>query len=367
MTHSSPSWRRLLAGVLLVSACGGGAAADPATLPAVTVQPENVAVAGERELITGPLLSGTLAAVRQATLQTEVAGTVTEVLVDPGQPVRAGQALVRLDTAAIAEAARSASSLLRSTEQAAVVARRNAERSERLARAGAISERDLEQATWNALNAEASVADAEARLAQARKQLENTVIRAPFGGIVSERAVRTGDIVQAGTEAVSVVDLSSLELEASVPVDALGQLHVGTPVLFRITGSGGAILEGRVTRINPVVDQATGQVRVTVAMPNQERGLVAGLFAEGRAATERRATLAIPRTAVDVRGAAPVVRRLRGGIVEIVAVVPGIRDEFADLVEVREGLAAGDTVLTAGAAGIPAGTVVVISREAARE
>ena len=355
----------LLGLALLTAGCSGesDAAARTAERTAVSVAPENVAVAQLQELAAGPALSGSLVPERQAALRAEVGGMVVEVRAEPGQRVATGQVLVRLDNAAQADAAQSARSAVRTAREALTVAQRNAERSERLAQAGALADRDLELARWNAMSAEATLADAEARLTLAERLLQKTTIRAPFAGIVSEREVRTGDVVQLGAELATVVDLRSLRLEANVPVSALGAMKVGTTVDFSVAGYDRESFQGKVWLINPVVDPATGQVRVIADIPNLGERLVAGLFAEGRVATERRSALAVPLAAVDLRGPTPLVRRLRLGLVELVAVELGIQDEARELVEIKSGLTPGDTVLAGGATGIAAGTPVVIKKE----
>ena len=159
---------------------GGTTSSAPVEVPSVALQPDNIAVATERELSNGPSVSGTLTAEREATLRAEVAGAVTQTLAEQGQAVKAGQVLIKLDDSAIRDGVLSARSAARTANEALVVARRNAERSERLAQAGALAERDLEQARWSVMNAEAGLADANARLASASKQLEKTTLRAPF-------------------------------------------------------------------------------------------------------------------------------------------------------------------------------------------
>lgn len=352
--------------VLLGSALAGcGPGADAANgdhdRSAVAVDREQIAVAAVESLAAGPTLSGRLVPERQANLRAEVAGTVVRINVEEGQRVVAGQVLVRLDDAALVDAELSARSAVRTATEALAVARRNAERAARLAGVGALAERDLEQARWNVTNAEATLADADARHALTRKQLQKTVIRAPFTGAISERPASAGDVVQTGNPLVSVVDLRTVRLEATVPVSALEALEVGDVVT--LTGTGVGPIEGRVRLINPVVDPATSQVRVIISLPNLKGRLVGGLFAEGRVATERRSALAVPIPAVDVRGASPSVRRIRDGVVELIAVELGIRDEARNLVEIRSGLAPGDTVLVSGSTGILPGTPVVVRKE----
>ena len=239
-----------------------------------------------------------------------------------------------------------------------MVAKRNAERAEKLADGGAMSERDLEQARWSATSAEAGMADAKARLSTAERQLGYTELRAPIAGVVSERHVNPGDVVSTGNPLFTVVDPSSLRLEAQVPVSALGSLQVGTLVPFVVDGYGARSFEGRVTRINPAVDPASRQVRITVALPNESGRLVAGLFAQGRAAVETRSGVVVPVSAVNREGVRATVTRLSGGTVNRVEVELGLEDPALELVEITGGLAAGDTVVTGAARSIQPGTRV---------
>ncbi len=365
MLHRSPRTSAGWALVLLAAgvACGAPApAADPEGAQ-VSVRLEDLVVARAESLSAGPLISGSLMPDRQATLRAEVPGTVVEVLVEPGQSVRAGQLLARLDDVALAEAAVSARAALRTATEVLAVARRNADRNTRLAAAGAIADRDREQAEVAAMNAEAGLAEATSRLRAAEKQLQKTRFSAPFSGVVSDRAVRAGDVVQSGNPVLTVVDPSALRLEATVPVSALGAVKVGTRATFGVTGAGDRVFQGVVRRVNPVVDQNTGQVRITILVPNGDGQLVGGLFAQGTAAATTRTTLAVPLAALDLRGVSPTVRRIRGGIVESVAVELGLRDESRELIEITKGVAPGDTLLVGGAVGLAIGTRVVVTKE----
>jgi RND family efflux transporter MFP subunit len=253
-------------------------------------------------------------------------------------------------------------SAVRSAESALENAKRNQERASRLAQAGALPERDLETAQLNATSAEGALADAQARLALAGKQLANTVVRAPISGAISERAVDPGDVVQVGAALFTLVDLSSLRLEATVPVEEIDRLKVGAPVEFSVSGYDRPF-SGRIERINPAVDPATRQVRIYVVIPNAGQSLVSGLYAQGRVATDARKTIAVPASAVDRRGTAPMIHRLKGGKIEVVPVRLGVRDEATELVEIHSGVSAGDTVLLGSAQGVTEGAAVRISDE----
>ena len=320
---------------------------------------ENITVAEQRELQVGPAISGTLAAERSANLRAEVGGAVVEVRAEPGEVVNAGSTLIRIDDTGLRDSYQSAHSAVKTSEMNVDIARRNAERATTLTDAGAISERDKETAVWNQSSAESQLEDARARLVTAEKQLSKTIIRAPFRGVVSERPANLGDVVQSGTALVSVVDPASLKFEGTIPSDALAGIAVGTPVQFTVTGTAD-LISGKVSRINPTVDPATRQVRLTVAVPNSAGRLLAGLFAEGRVATASRESVVVPNGAVDRRGIKPYVMRVKQGRVEKIEVELGLIDQALEQIEVRSGLAAGDTLLLGGARGLAPGTAVKV-------
>jgi RND family efflux transporter MFP subunit len=309
-------------------------------------------------LRVGPLLSGSLAPVREAEVRAEITGTVVQSLVDNGQAVQKGQLLARIDDTAIRDQWLSARSMVTAAENAAAVARRDEERTQRLAEAGAVADRDLDAARQARITATAQLEDARARLSQAQRQLDNTQIRAPFAGLVSERAASAGDVVQPGSEMFTIVDPSSMRLEASVPSEALTALRIGDPVEFKVNAYPDRSFTGRVERINPTADPATRQVRIYVAIPNTGGRLVAGLFAEGRVATDSREALIVPENAVDARSVRPTAMRVKNGRAERVELELGLEDEAGERIEVRAGLSAGDTVLLGAALGVTPGSQV---------
>lgn len=352
----------LMAG-LAVAGCGGSEAesATPSTPAGVGIGPENITLVTEAELSSGPAISGALAPEREATVRAQVPGAVMKVEVDQGSRVAAGTVLAQIDDRTLRDAFLSARSGFTTAQSASERAKRDLERSERLSQAGAIAERDLEQARLANTLAQSQLADAQARLTMAQKQLDDTQIRAPFAGVVSMRSVSEGDVVQPGTALFGVVDPRSMRLEASVPAAQLEQVKAGAPVSFTVSGYPGRSFGGRVSRISPSVDRSTGQVRIVVAVPNAGNDLVAGLFADGRVAAERRKGMTAPYAAVDLRGLKPTVLRLRGGVAERVEVTLGVRDEDQERYEVLSGVAAGDTLLTGAAQGITPGTAVRVS------
>jgi membrane fusion protein, multidrug efflux system len=352
----------LAAGTLSVSACKkGDAEATPAKAETMLVGPENVTVVRSEQIRSGPAISGSLSPERSATIRAEMSGAVVQTYAEAGQRVSRGQALAQIDAAVLRDQALSARSAVTTAQSSYDIARREVQRSEELSKAGAIAERDLERARNALLSSQAQLATARAQLANVSKQLDKASVQAPFAGIVAQRQVNAGDVVSPGTALFTVVDPGSMQLEASVPAEALSQVRVGMPVEFSVNGYPNRTFTGRITRVNPVADPSTRQVHITAAIPNAGNTLVGRLFAEGRVSTESRTAPMLAQAAVDERGLRPTVVRLRGGRIEKAEVTLGIRDAAAETVEITGGIAPGDTVLLGAARGISPGTPVKVS------
>jgi RND family efflux transporter MFP subunit len=351
----------LVAAAFASGACNKPKAPADSTAAAVQmIGPDNIAVAKSDTLRSGPPISGTLIADREARIRAEVSGAVLQTYVDAGQRVTEGMSLARIDDGVLQDAALSARSAVAQTTVGAQQAEREFKRATTLNKAGAISDRDVEAAERANLAAQAALLDSKSRLATAEKNLKNATVRAPFAGIVAEKSVSPGDIVSPGAALFTIIDPRSLKVEASVPTSALADVHVGSPVLFTVNGSDRQ-LEGKVTRVNPMVDAQTKQVKVLATVPNAQNALVAGLFVQGRVAADKRVGILVPEKAVDQTGIVPVVMRLKGGKVERVEVTLGLRDDGAETFEVKTGLAGGDTVLLGAARGISVGSSVAVS------
>jgi RND family efflux transporter MFP subunit len=348
---------------LMLVACGGGAEASADAPTPVTVQigPEAMTVASTTVLSTGPILSGTLVAERTAQIRAEVPGSVVQVFHDPGARIAQGASLAKIDDRAINDLYLSAKSGLTAAQNGADIAARELSRAEKLVAAGAIAERELENVRRGDLTARTMLDDAKARLASAQKQLDATNVLAPYAGIVAERMVNPGDIVAPGSPLFTVVDPATMRLEAAVPAEQLSQVRVGAAVRFSVTGYPGRTFEGRVSNVNPSADPQTRQVRLFVRIPNAGNQLVAGLFAEGRVASDSRETLTVPELAVDMRGLTPSVLRLKNGRTEKVEVTLGARDEQMERYEVTAGITAGDTLLVGPALGISPNTPLKVT------
>ncbi|HET7585100.1 MAG TPA: efflux RND transporter periplasmic adaptor subunit [Gemmatimonadaceae bacterium] len=353
----------LVLSLVSLAACRGGEDASAAqTPPVVTVGLESIAIVDSARITTGPSISGSLQAERTATVRAEVGGPVLQTYAEQGQRVSRGTLLARIDDAALREDVISARAALQSAEQAATVAQRNEERTATLVQAGALAERDLETARTTSASADAQVAAARARLQLAQDQLSKTTVRAPFDGVVSERQVSGGDVVQPGAALYTVIDPSTMRLEASVPAEQLGAVHLRDTVAFDVNGYPDRTFTGTITRVSPAADPTTRQVQLIISIPNRgDVPLVAGLFADGRVASTTHVGLIAPANAVDLRGLRPTVTRLRDGKAQRTEVQLGIQNDADEMVEITAGVARGDTLLLGAAEGISTGTPVRVA------
>jgi membrane fusion protein (multidrug efflux system) len=357
----APLLRLALGATSVLAACGKTADVASSAIPEQIIGPELVALVAQTTITSGPSISGSLVADKTASIRAEVGGRVTAVLVEPGAHVSKDTPLARVDDNAVRETMLGAKSGVTQAQLGADIAKRDQDRAERLLAAGAVAENAVENARRGNLAAQAALEDAKARLANAQRNLDNTTLKAPYDGIVSERQVNAGDIVAPGAPMFTIVDPSTMRLEGSVPADQLGAVRLGANIKFGVTGYPRKSFVGTISNIYPSADPQTKQVRLYARIPNAGSGLVAGLFASGRVASTSHSALAIPMNAVDQRGLKPSVLRLKGGKAEKVEISLGVRDDETENVEVLTGLARGDTVLVGRAQGITVGAPVKVN------
>ncbi len=317
------------------------------------------------QLRSGPALSGTLQPEQQANVRVEVGGTVLETYAEAGQHVEHGQTLARIDDATLQEAVLSAQAATTTAQNTVDLDKKQVDRNNALLKAGAIADRDLEMSQNQLSAAQAQLANAQSLLANAKKQLSKATIVAPFSGIVSQRQVSAGDVLQPGGALYVIVNPATMRLEAAVPADQLSSVRLGTPVDFTVNGYPNRSFTGKITAINPVADPATRQVRIIVSLPNENGALVGGLFADGHVASEVRRAPVVPIAAVDERGLKPYVMQIKNGLVTKTEVELGIRDAATETVEIKSGVQPGDTILLGAARGISEKTPVKVSAVAA--
>lgn len=346
---------------LAVSACGGSAepatTAQPNDAAVVLLAPENITTVTTGQISSGPVISGQLTPAREATIRAQVGGSLVALTVDRGQSVRAGAEVARISARDLEATRSSAAAAVQSATSALQTAKSEAERTRALVKGGALAARDLEQVENSVAGADAQLAAARSRLTSVEQQLDDTSVKAPFAGVVSTRPASIGDVVAPGTELLTIIDPSSMRLEALVPSDQVPQLRPGAKVHFTIRGAPGDFT-GTVDRINPTADPVTRQVSCFVTLPNTGGRLIAGLFAEGRVDSVQRQGIVIPLSAVNETGVRPLVTRVRDGKAELVPIALGPRQIDTEQVEVTEGLQEGDVLILGSAKTVAAGTPI---------
>jgi membrane fusion protein (multidrug efflux system) len=320
--------------------------------------PADVARVAPQELVRTMEITGTLKAVNSSTVKARVAAELRSLTVREGDTVRAGQVLGQLDTVEFALRLRQAQEQAAQARAQLDIAERTLENNRALVNQGFISQNALDTSVSNAAAARAGLLAAGAAADLARKAQDDTLLRAPIDGQVSQRLAQPGERLGVDTRIVEIIDLSRLEIEAAVPPQDLGALRIGALASLRVEGIA-SIVTARVTRINPAAQAATRAVMVYLAVDPQP-GLRQGLFAQGQIELERRTALALPVSAVRIDQARPYAIAMEGGRAVSHALELGLRGQGgADreaLVEVRSGLVADAIVLRGGVGAVRAGT-----------
>ncbi|HMM54505.1 MAG TPA: efflux RND transporter periplasmic adaptor subunit [Candidatus Desulfobacillus sp.] len=317
---------------------------------------EDIATAQAGEIRRVLPLTGALRAVSQAVVKAKVAGEMAEVLVKEGDAVQAGQLLARIDDSDYRARLEERAAALEASRAQARFAEQSRRKYAGLLEKKFISETAYENYQTSADVAERQAQAAAAQLAQARKALEDTRVRAPIAGSISERALQRGDKASIDTRLFTIVDLGKLELEAPVPAAEVPQLALGQEVRVTVEGFGDREFTGSVARINPATQPGTRSILVYVEIPNADHALKAGMFAKGSLVlAARHAKVLVPVTALRQDGASSYVYALAGDRLERRKVVTGLVNEGAGQAEIVEGLAAGDRVVRVNLGRLEAG------------
>jgi RND family efflux transporter MFP subunit len=279
----------LLVGGGLAARSMSGAQRSKADKPAVIMElaASDLVTAQQRSIEQPVPLSGTLSPVRQAILNAKVEGVVTQVDVRPGERVKAGQVLARLDTRDLrAQLDARLASLERARAELALAARNRA-RSADLLQQNFISptSHDATENQYRVAAAQVKIEEAQAEMA--RKAMQDATIRAPFSGVIATRHIDVGERVGVNQKLFSLVDLSELEFEAWVGMRDLPRVRTGQTVSLKVEGFGERTFNGRVERIAPVAETGSRMVPVYVRIGNADQVLKGGLFAQGTVAVAR--------------------------------------------------------------------------------
>lgn len=347
LCRTTPGRTLLFAALLACAGCRGNqaqgapAAPPPTGVELLTIQP--------RPLDQGSEFIATIRSLRSTTVQPEVDGIVTRILVKAGDRVSLGTPLVQIDPERQQATVRSTEANRGGTEADVQYWRQQVKRLEALVEAGAISRQEFEQAQNSLRSAEARLASLDAQLREGRVELQYYRVDAPQAGVVGDIAVRQGDRVTPADTITTIDQNEALEAYIQVPLDRSPDLRVGLPVQL-LDSEGKVLAINPITFVAPRVDDATQTVLVKSALREQPPGVRVLQFVRARVIWRSEPTITIPMTAVSrisgqyfcfvaEKGATGLVARQRPVQVGEIA-----GNDYV----VTGGLAAGDQVVVSG-------------------
>lgn len=322
-----------------------GAQAVKPTETVLTFTPQEAAPARREALAQTLVFSGPLVAPRTATVRSQAGGTLEAVLVSEGAHVRAGQVLARVDTAELGARLAQQQAALAAAEAQLAQAQRTHDKNQRLADAHFIAPTALDGSLVAVDSARAAQVAAQAQVTAARTAARNAALLAPFSGIVAKQLAQPGERLAPEQGVITVVDLSRLEVAATVSVAEVGRLAPDMTVALAIDGVD-APHEGQIARIAPAADTGTRAIGVTVALANPGERLRAGQWATARVTLPgREPQLTVPIGALSSASGQDYVWTIEGGALVRRAVTTGLRDVASGRIEILTGLTADMPVL----------------------
>jgi len=361
------------------------------TQVSINLQPQDLIKVKERTLPLTVALAGPLQAVRTAVLKARVSGELQGLTVREGDAVKAGQVLGHIDPTEAQARLRQARQQAQAAKAQVDIAQRNYDNNAALVTQGFISSTALvssqaslaaAQATFAAAQAGADVAaksmddtllrapisgQVSQRLAQpgadvAAKSMDDTLLRAPISGQVSQRLAQPGERVGVDARVLEIVDLSQLELAAALSAADALRVQIGQAATLQVEGSAQTVA-ARVVRVNPSTAAGSRAVMVYLSVQPQAT-LRHGQYAQGALTVGSLQTTVVPLTTIRTDQPQAYVQVVQDNKVEHVQVQPGARSEVAGQTLVAiSGVSAGSTVI-AGAVGVlREGTQVVLTAQ----
>lgn len=310
--------------------------------------------------------SGTLEPVWQADVAAKVDGRIEQVLVNEGDKVSAGQALVILeqtDTNANLMQARGSYIDAQATVEKA---QHDYDRAKYLFEKGAISEEELEHAQFALDNALGKLANAEGSVAAADSKVGGTTVTTPRTGIVQKRYYQEGYYAKVGTALFNIADISTLRAKIDVPEGFISSIAVGGRVECVIPSMDNLRVVGTITRISPVAVQPSRTFEAEVTVNNADGKLRGGIYADAiLTALPKTNVLTVPLSAIVMRDDQRTVYVVEDGIAVRKVLKTGYIGD--DIVEVLDGITEQDVIITGGLNKVREGSKVKISERGAEE
>ncbi len=310
------------------------AASTTGNIGSVELAETDVVKATTREVLQGLPVSGALRAVNSALIKARVAGELQGLTVREGDTVKAGQVIARIDASEFQSRVRQARDQADSAKAQVDVAQRQYDNNKALVDQGFISKTALDTSLANLNAAQSSYRAAQAATDIAGKSLDDTVLKSPIAGQVSQRLAQPGERVGVDAKIVEIVDLSQLELEAALSATDSMDVRVGQTAELQMEGSRLPV-QATVVRINPSAQTGSRSVLAYLRINNSASAagtpvLRQGLFAQGTLGTARTSLRVVPVSAVRTDKPAPYVQTVENGQVVHRTVQTGQRGSVED-------------------------------------
>ena len=273
--------RTILLVSVVLSACGrrgaeGQGNQKPGEAPPVAVK---TAAIEQRPMPRFLAVTGSLKAERDTEVAADAAGKVLETFVERGSVVARGDPLVRLDVRSARLGETQARAQAHLAEQNAAFAQGECARADTLFKSGVIPQADYDRRKTACQTGDDAVRAARAAAALAEKGVSDTLVRAPFAGVVGERFVNVGQYVSPSSRVASLFVIDPLRLEVTVPEAEVGAVHRNQPVEFRVAAFPEATFTGTVKFLSPNLRAQSRDLVVEAVVGNRDGRLKPGMFA----------------------------------------------------------------------------------------
>lgn len=344
---------RLLCTVVLIaglSACAKKPEAPESGLAPATEQNALSRIKGrtvpavERAVPRFLRVTGQLVGRHDAIVAADAVGKVLAAPIERGAEVEAGEVLVRLDDRQAVLAMGEAEASVAMAQSRLNLARNEQERNAPLAAKRAIADSDFQGLVTDTAAREAELAGATARRDMAAKTLADSIIKAPFSGVIAERMVEPGEYVKADSPIARLVDLGTLRLVVNVPETEVGKLAIGQEVEFTTGAFPDRTFTGTLRFLGAAVRESSRDLVIEAEVENKEGILRPGFFCDARIKLREEKAVAVPAEALRIEGNR---RRVfvvgTGGILEERLVEVGESRE--GFIEISRGVSAGESLL----------------------
>jgi membrane fusion protein (multidrug efflux system) len=304
---------------------------------------------------------GNLKAYEEVAASSQLEGLVTRIYVDEGSPVSKGKVLAHIDDTDYRLDAQRNEAALKQTEATLANTKIEHQRKNALFKEQLVTQQQFDDVATRLALADAEVDRAKAALSLAREKLAKTRIHSPLQGFVKEKKVATGDYVRNGTPLFSLIRIDPVKLLFAVTEKDVGKIRVGQDVHFRVDSLPGRDFQARVNIIYPNLEEKTRTLQVEALASNRDGILKPGLFSRVVLYTEAaREMVVVPITSILYDESEMKVFLIEGDRAKERKVKTG--GKYGELIEITEGLKAGEIVVAAGQNNLAEGVKVNVAR-----